>query len=60
MDNARDCVTKEIVEAEDLKLLAVVDTYGYQCTGCETQAFCSGLLIPDTDLGENPRRERGV
>ncbi|HCF0056542.1 TPA: hypothetical protein SMR28_005936 [Pseudomonas aeruginosa] len=22
--------------------------------------FCSGLLIPDTDLGENPRRERGV
>lgn len=39
MDNARDCVTKEIVEAEDLKLLAVVDTYGYQCTGCETQAF---------------------
>ena len=24
------------------------------------QPFCSGLLIPDTDLGENPRRERGV
>ncbi|WP_124124839.1 hypothetical protein [Pseudomonas aeruginosa] len=23
-------------------------------------ALCSGLLIPDTDLGENPRRERGV
>ncbi len=23
-------------------------------------AQCSGLLIPDTDLGENPRRERGV
>ena len=23
-------------------------------------AHCSGLLIPDTDLGENPRRERGV
>ncbi|MCT2504943.1 hypothetical protein MNU13_27105 [Pseudomonas aeruginosa] len=23
-------------------------------------AACSGLLIPDTDLGENPRRERGV
>ncbi|RPV44616.1 hypothetical protein IPC856_18350 [Pseudomonas aeruginosa] len=22
--------------------------------------LCSGLLIPDTDLGENPRRERGV
>ncbi|HFO0171757.1 TPA: hypothetical protein ACHH76_005485 [Pseudomonas aeruginosa] len=21
---------------------------------------CSGLLIPDTDLGENPRPERGV
>lgn len=39
VDNARDCVTKEIVEAEDLKLLAVVDPYGYQCTGCETQAF---------------------
>lgn len=39
VDNARDCATKEIVEAEDLKLLAVVDTYGYQCTGCNTQAF---------------------
>ncbi len=26
------------------------------CSG----ASCSGLLIPDTDLGENPRRERGV
>ncbi|NKQ09078.1 hypothetical protein [Pseudomonas sp. SST3] len=39
MDNARDCVTKGIIEAEDLKLLAVVDTYGYQCTGCDTQAF---------------------
>ncbi|WP_229601645.1 hypothetical protein [Pseudomonas aeruginosa] len=25
-----------------------------------TLAICSGLLIPDTDLGENPRRERGV
>ncbi|MEI1114078.1 hypothetical protein VUS20_30675 [Pseudomonas aeruginosa] len=24
------------------------------------QWLCSGLLIPDTDLGENPRRERGV
>ncbi|RCG91743.1 hypothetical protein CSB89_2285 [Pseudomonas aeruginosa] len=24
------------------------------------QAECSGLLIPDTDLGENPRPERGV
>ncbi|MFO2083194.1 hypothetical protein QOT62_29895 [Pseudomonas aeruginosa] len=24
------------------------------------EEFCSGLLIPDTDLGENPRRERGV
>lgn len=24
------------------------------------QEGCSGLLIPDTDLGENPRRERGV
>ncbi|MEX6504058.1 enhanced serine sensitivity protein SseB [Pseudomonas zhanjiangensis] len=26
----------------------------------QTKPFCSGLLIPDTDLGENPRRERGV
>lgn len=24
---------QEIVEAEDLKLLAAVDTYGYQCPG---------------------------
>ncbi|AON08666.1 hypothetical protein A6681_22620 [Pseudomonas aeruginosa] len=24
------------------------------------ERVCSGLLIPDTDLGENPRRERGV
>lgn len=39
MDNARDRMTKEIIEAEDLKLVAAVDTYGYQCTGCETQAF---------------------
>ncbi|EOT7808501.1 MULTISPECIES: hypothetical protein [Pseudomonas] len=23
-------------------------------------ALCSGLLIPDTDLGENPCRERGA
>ncbi|MBX5935994.1 hypothetical protein [Pseudomonas aeruginosa] len=22
--------------------------------------ICSGLLIPDTDLGENPCRERGA
>ncbi len=34
MDNARDRITQEIVEAEDLKLLAAVDTYGYQCPGC--------------------------
>nr|WP_240440380.1 hypothetical protein [Pseudomonas aeruginosa] len=26
----------------------------------KVQTDCSGLLIPDTDLGENPRRERGV
>ncbi len=26
----------------------------------EVVSICSGLLIPDTDLGENPRRERGV
>jgi hypothetical protein len=39
MDNARDRITQEIVEAEDLKLLAAVDTYGYQCPGCQTQAF---------------------
>ncbi|RPO65570.1 hypothetical protein IPC1177_25895 [Pseudomonas aeruginosa] len=26
----------------------------------EARIKCSGLLIPDTDLGENPRRERGV
>ncbi len=24
------------------------------------QTGCSGLLIPDTDLGENPCRERGA
>lgn len=39
MDNARDCITQEVVEAEDLKLLAAVDTYGYQCPGFKTQAF---------------------
>ncbi len=27
---------------------------------CPPGCACSGLLIPDTDLGENPRRERGV
>ncbi|WP_394245033.1 hypothetical protein [Halopseudomonas laoshanensis] len=39
MDSARDRLTLEIVEAEDLKLLTSVDTYGYQCPGCTTQAF---------------------
>lgn len=39
MDSARDRITQEIVEAEDLKLLPAVDTYGYQCPGCNTQAF---------------------
>lgn len=39
MDNARDRITQEIVEAEDLKLLEAVDTYGYQCPGCQTHAF---------------------
>ncbi|SSU20772.1 Uncharacterised protein [Acinetobacter baumannii] len=24
------------------------------------ESNCSGLLIPDTDLGENPCRERGA
>jgi len=41
MDAARDCKTLEIVEADDLKLLDHVDTYGYECHGhnCEAQAF---------------------
>ncbi|MCT5662954.1 hypothetical protein LZM12_27365 [Pseudomonas aeruginosa] len=26
----------------------------------QLQELCSGLLIPDTDLGENPCRERGA
>lgn len=41
MDAARDCATSEIVEAEDLKLLDHVDTYGYVCHGhgCGVQAF---------------------
>lgn len=41
MDAARDCKTREIVEADDLKLLDHVDTYGYECHGhdCGVQAF---------------------
>ncbi len=39
-------------------------SYGYppkdEDTIVVSEAVCSGLLIPDTDLGENPRRERGV
>ncbi len=38
-------------------LAIIVDTEREQST---TWDYCSGLLIPDTDLGENPRRERGV
>jgi len=41
MDAARDRVTQEIVEADDLKLLEHVDTYGYVCHGheCGIQVF---------------------
>lgn len=41
MDAARDRITQEIVEADDLKLLDHVDTYGYECHGhdCGVQAF---------------------
>ncbi len=41
METARDRVTREIVEADDLKLLAHVDTYGYVCHGheCGIQVF---------------------
>lgn len=35
MDAAQDRITSEIVEAEDLKLLEHVDTYGYICHGHE-------------------------
>ncbi len=44
----------------------IVNRWGYSTDGAycnfpdENSPFCSGLLIPDTDLGENPRRERGV
>lgn len=41
MDAARDRTTLEIVEADDLKLLDHVDTYGYECHGhdCGVEAF---------------------
>jgi hypothetical protein len=41
MDAARDCKTQQIVEADDLKLLEHVDTYGYECHGhnCGVTAF---------------------
>ncbi|CAH0185037.1 hypothetical protein [Stenotrophomonas lactitubi] len=44
MDAARDVFTEKIVEAEDLKLLARVDTNGYECHGhnCRIRAIpCS-------------------
>ncbi|PAT45945.1 hypothetical protein CJU41_21325, partial [Pseudomonas aeruginosa] len=31
--------------------------YGDKLKGGIVKTRCSGLLIPDTDLGENPRRE---
>ena len=41
MDAARDRKSGEIVEADDLKLLNHVNTYGYECHGhnCGAQAF---------------------
>lgn len=39
MDSARDVNTQEIVEAEGLWLLDVVDQDGYLCTGCDAQVF---------------------
>jgi len=47
MDAARDRFTLEIVEAEDLKLLECVDTYGYTCHGheCGIQVFPSSYRL---------------
>jgi hypothetical protein len=39
MDTARDKHTCELVEAEDLWIMAAVDPNGYLCRGCATQVF---------------------
>ncbi|WP_373630252.1 hypothetical protein [Pseudomonas aeruginosa] len=49
-----DTLLKATTAAENTKNLSTT------FNGAELTANCSGLLIPDTDLGENPRRERGV
>lgn len=39
MDTARDKTTLELVEAEELWNMSVVDIYGYICRGCATQVY---------------------
>lgn len=39
MDTARDKHTLELVEAEELWNMAIVDSDGYTCRGCATQVF---------------------
>ncbi|EOD2837384.1 hypothetical protein [Raoultella ornithinolytica] len=41
MESARDKYTSEIIEAEDLWLLDVVDTNGYVCWGCGIEMYPS-------------------
>lgn len=52
MDNALDCATQEIVEADDLKLLEHVDTYGYVCHG----HACGVRVFPRSYRPENLQR----
>ena len=41
MESARNKYTSEIIEAEDLWLLDVVDTNGYVCWGCGIEMYPS-------------------
>ncbi|WP_218046282.1 hypothetical protein, partial [Pseudomonas aeruginosa] len=48
------------ISAQPSCLLATKITVSAATAQSAQTPECSGLLIPDTDLGENPRRERGV
>ena len=44
MESARNRVTMEVVDAEDLWLLPAVDKYGYICRGCDLTVYPASYL----------------
>ncbi|ERF08426.1 hypothetical protein [Pseudomonas aeruginosa] len=58
LTEVRDCISNPRIRDFYVRDL---DASGLPLAGISALSeICSGLLIPDTDLGENPRRERGV